>query len=224
MCELKEAITKKSSAFRLSGTLCNFGRTCDPRLVCAGESARGPRCVVPWRPGTKTTSKPQSWRLGGFASEIPKRTELFAATAFALSYLLTRLFHQLLMAGQAFAQFLQPLAQLVAVARLLTDLVAQLLPELIALLVGASGHKLFALAKLLLVLLACLGHGLHSLLDLVRKTFTQPCPIPFQCRVTGLEPVLFTQPGLVALLGATRRVCTLRNCSTCNCNANDCNY
>lgn len=136
---------------------------------------------------------------------MDRQTGLFTAAAFTRAGLLTRLFHQLLMARQAFPQLLQPLAQLFPVTGLVAELLAELLAQLLALLIGARSHFLFALTKLLLILLAHLRHALYRILYLTRQALLHAGAALLQVRTAGLEAILIALTDLVALLGASAR-------------------
>ena len=121
------------------------------------------------------------------------------APTFAFAGLFACLFHQLLMAGQAFAQFLQAFAQLLAVTDLIFDLVAQLFAQLITFLGRNPGYLLLLFALLLLVLLPRLLHVLEGLLNFRGQTLMQASPLLFQDGAAILQLILNAE--LILLLG-----------------------
>jgi hypothetical protein len=84
-------------------------------------------------------------------------------TSHLIARLFTGLIHQFLMAYHGVAQFLQPVAKLIAIPRLILDLIAKPVTKQAALFIRACCKGLLLVAKLLLILVTSLSHIFYRL-------------------------------------------------------------
>jgi hypothetical protein len=139
---------------------------------------------------------------------LPQNLSRLITAPHLVAGLFPGLLHQFLMARQALPQLLQPFAELIPIARLVFELIPELVAQLRALLIRAGRNFLLLVAQLLLIFLAGLSHVLDGVFHFGRQTLLQTRPILFQIWAAGLEAILILL--LHALRAATARSRSIR--------------
>jgi len=132
--------------------------------------------------------------------KLHNKTKLLTPAVTCLD-LLSRLLHELVVTRHGLAQGLEALAQLLAVPDLILDRRAQLIAQLLPVLLRAGLLLLDLVPELLLILLARLFHVLDPVLHTFRQTVLQTCTsaVLIERRTAGLQFVPVPLLDLVAL-------------------------